>query len=91
MLPISIGLVDGVGVRRATAQTPPLVEAEEAAFQQAVNGVAASVVQIETFGGLERVGDELIAEGPTTGTIVDAEGWIVSSLFNFANSPPRYL
>ncbi len=91
VLPISIGLVDGVGVRRATAQTPPLVEAEEAAFQQAVNGVAASVVQIETFGGLERVGDELIAEGPTTGTIVDAEGWIVSSLFNFRQQPASIL
>jgi S1-C subfamily serine protease len=91
VLLFSFGLVDGDVGRRAQAQTPPLVEAEEAAFQQAVSRVAASVVQIETFGGLERVGEELIAEGPTTGTIVDAEGWIISSLFSFRQQPASIL
>lgn len=92
-----IGCVMSVGVwgwsaaSCAFAQTPGLVGLEEVAFQEAVNRVAASVVQIETFGGLERVGDELIAEGPTTGTIVDAEGWIISSLFSFRQQPASIL
>ncbi|MCA9132525.1 MAG: PDZ domain-containing protein [Planctomycetales bacterium] len=68
-----------------------LLQAEEIAFQQAVQVAAGSVVQIETFGGLERVGQELIAEGPTTGTIVGAEGWIISSLFNFRQQPASIL
>ncbi len=73
------------------AQAPPLIGAEEAAFQAAVKRVADSVVRIETFGGLERVGDELVAEGPTTGTIVAEEGWIVSSLFSFRQQPASIL
>ncbi len=68
-----------------------LLNEEEKAFQQAVKAVSASVVQIETFGGLERVGDEMIAEGPTTGTIVDPDGWIVSSLFSFRQQPASIL
>ncbi len=68
-----------------------LLRKEQAAFGNAVALVADSVVQIETFGGLERVGDELIAEGPTTGTIVAADGWIISSLFSFRQQPASIL
>jgi len=77
--------------RTAQAQTAGLIEAEEAAFQRAVASVAASVVQIETFGGLERVGEELVAEGPSTGTIVEADGWIISSLYSFRQQPASIL
>ncbi len=75
----------------ASLQSPSLVENEEIAFGRAVASVAQSVVQIETFGGLERVDAELVAEGPTTGTIVDKDGWIVSSLFNFRQQPASIL
>jgi serine protease Do len=68
-----------------------LLEQEQAAFRAAVHAVAASVVQIETFGGLERVGQELIAEGPTTGTVVSSDGWIISSLFSFRAQPASIL
>jgi serine protease Do len=68
-----------------------LLAEEEAAFQSAVRLAAECVVQIETFGGLERVGEELIAEGPTTGTIVAKDGWIISSLFNFRQQPASIL
>jgi serine protease Do len=64
---------------------------EEEAFRKAVSRASPSVVQIETFGGLERVGSEVVAEGPTTGTIVNAEGWIISSLFNFRQQPASIL
>lgn len=74
-----------------SAQSPTLVGAEEAAFQAAVEQVAASVVQIETFGGLERADEELVADGPTTGTIVEADGWIISTLYSFRQQPASIL
>lgn len=85
---------------QATAQPAPaqqivaadkLVELEQTAFRNAVRAVETSVVQIETFGGLERVGQELVAEGPTTGTIVSSDGWIISSLFSFRAQPASIL
>lgn len=68
-----------------------LLEKEQTAFRSAVQAVANSVVQIETFGGLERVGQELVAEGPTTGTILSSDGWIISSLFSFRAQPASIL
>lgn len=68
-----------------------LLEQEQVAFRAAVQAVSPSVVQIETFGGLERVGQELIAEGPTTGTILSSDGWIISSLFSFRAQPASIL
>ncbi len=75
------------------AQSPgeKLLEQEQAAFRAAVLLAAPSVVQIETFGGLERVGEELVAEGPTTGTIISSDGWIVSTLFSFRAQPASIL
>lgn len=64
---------------------------EQKAFQAAVARVAPSVVMIETVGGLERVGRVLFGTGPTTGLIVDPEGYIVSSAFNFVNKPSSIL
>lgn len=55
---------------------------------------APSVVKIETSGGREVItaqgGQQAGVRkgvGPTTGLIVDADGFIVSSAFNFANNP----
>ncbi len=73
------------------ASSAQLLVDEEEALRAAVQNVARSVVQIETFGGLERVGDELVAEGPTTGTIVDPAGWIVSTLYSFRQQPASIL
>src|ERR1700686_5291207 len=53
-----------------------------------------SVVQIETRGGADLVvagpkGQMFRkALGPTTGVIVGADGYIISSAFNFLNNPP---
>jgi serine protease Do len=65
--------------------------AEQAAFAAAVDRVAPSVVQIETIGGLEKVEGVLLGTGPTTGLIVDPEGYIVSSAFNFIGKPASIL
>ncbi|HEY2840880.1 MAG TPA: PDZ domain-containing protein [Pirellulales bacterium] len=64
---------------------------EQQAMQAAVARVAPSIVRIETVGGLERIGKVLLGTGPTTGLIVSADGYIISSAFNFAQKPSSIL
>jgi serine protease Do len=64
---------------------------EQQAFQAAVERAAPSVVRIETIGGLERMGKLLFGAGPTTGLIVDPDGYIISSAFNFLRRPDSIL
>jgi len=64
---------------------------EEQAFRAAVARVAPSVVRIETVGGLQRVGRVLFAAGPTTGLVVDKQGYIISSAFGFLHRPTSIL
>jgi serine protease Do len=78
----------------AVAQDHPsdsLGDQEEAAIRAAVARVDDSVVQIRTIGGLEEVDRTLMPDGPTTGVVISAEGWIVSSAFNFAQPPASIL
>jgi serine protease Do len=63
----------------------------EQAVRSAVERVAPSVVRIETLGGLERVGRLLVGSGPTTGLAVSADGYVMSSAFNFVNKPTSIL
>jgi serine protease Do len=64
---------------------------EQKAFQTAVDRAAPSVVCIETVGGLERMGRVLFGTGPTTGLVVEKDGYLVSSAFNFVNKPASIL
>ncbi|MCA9237490.1 MAG: PDZ domain-containing protein [Planctomycetales bacterium] len=64
---------------------------EQQALAAAVERVAPAVVQIRTIGGLERVDDTVLAQGPTTGLIVRDDGYIVSSAINFAQQPASTL
>ena len=68
-----------------------LVEREEAAFQAAAALGSGCVVQIETFGGLDRVESEIVSDGPTTGTVIDQDGWIISSLYSLRRQPASIL
>jgi S1-C subfamily serine protease/predicted esterase len=68
--------------------------ATEAAMKAAVEKVAPCVVKIETTGGTEVVGGPSAMAGgtrkgvgPTTGLVVAADGYVVTSSFNFANKP----
>ena len=65
--------------------------AEETAFQAAVDRVAPSVVRLETVGGLVRAEGVVFGNGPSTGLVVDSEGHIVSSAFNFLRRPDSIL
>lgn len=64
-----------------------LYEAQQKAIKAAAAKVAPSVVQIQTAGGLDTVGAVRKGSGPTTGLVVDADGFVISSAFNFANKP----
>ena len=75
-----------------------LDELQEQAIKAAAKKVAPSVVQIETSGGTDVVpsgprgaggAGGLVRKGvgPTSGLIVSADGYIISSAFNFANKP----
>ncbi|MCG8448847.1 MAG: PDZ domain-containing protein [Pirellulales bacterium] len=75
--------------RSAAAET--LEQLEQQAFRAAIAAVQDSVVQVHAVGGLDRVGKTLLAQGPTTGLIVSADGYIVSSAFNFAAQPSSIL
>ena len=84
---ISACCVSGI----AKADDPGLAVLEEKAMRKAVEHVAPCVVRIETVGGLEKVGNMLIGQGPTTGLIVSADGYIISSAFNFVQQPSSIL
>lgn len=64
---------------------------EERAIKEAAALVGPALVRIETVGGLDRVGQVLTGTGPTTGMIVSADGYIISSAFNFASKPASIL
>lgn len=69
----------------------------EQALKAAVAKVAPSVVQIITQGGIDQVVTNSSGQifrkalGPTTGVVVSADGYIVSSSFNFINEPTGIL
>ncbi|MEM7316047.1 MAG: PDZ domain-containing protein [Planctomycetota bacterium] len=88
---VGIILVEVLGLPFAAAQPNDISILEEQAMQAAVARVADSVVKIETVGGLEKVGSVLIGTGPTTGLVVDADGYIISSTYNFIQKPTSIL
>ena len=84
----------------ATAGAQPKADVNEAiekAMKAASAKVAPTVVKIVTTGGAEIIpgggkkgpggGGIRKGVGPTTGLIVSADGYIISSAFNFANKP----
>ena len=82
---------DGSQTSKPQAQAEDLEQLEQKAFRAAVERVAPAVVRIETVGGLERVHRVLFGTGPTTGVIVDPQGYVISSAFNFVNKPASIL
>ncbi len=60
---------------------------EQVAIQKAIETSKAFTVQIETVGGLETRDGIRTTTGPTTGVIVSADGYVISSSFNFIGQP----
>ncbi len=89
---LPVALFAATALVQAQESTPvSLAAEEEAAIRTAVARVADSVVQIRTIGGLEEVDRTLLPDGPTTGLVISADGWIVSSAFNFVQQPASIL
>ena len=91
LLAALVALLTALGASRPIRADDNVSILEENAVKAAVERVAPSVVKIETFGGLERVGGMLTGTGPTTGLAVTPDGYIVSSAFNFAQKPSQIL
>jgi len=80
-----------LAIALVAGQEQDLEALEEQAMKAAVVKVAPSVLRIETFGGLERVGRLLVGTGPTTGLAVSEDGYVISSAFNFVGQPSSIL
>ena len=86
-IPVVLLLLACVLLGDVFADDPPLDEQEQQAFQAAADYSQDCVVQVETFGGQEIVNKQFIASGPSTGTILTPDGWIVTSIFQFRGQP----
>lgn len=77
----------------AIAQTSQedLELAEEQAFKQAAALASPSIVRIDTVGGLDVVGQIQTSTAPTSGVILTADGYVISSAFNFISKPASVL
>jgi len=53
--------------------------------------VAPYLVRIETIGGHEKVGSELVNEGTSTGVLLDQEGYVITGAFHFLHDPTAIL
>jgi len=87
----------GVAVLSPRARAQNLNDQIEQAIKDSIKKVAPAVVQITTSGGSDMVvtgpkGPAFRkALGPTTGVVVSADGYIISSAFNFINNPTNIL
>jgi serine protease Do len=86
VLSIAIGLL-GIRTSEAQVTSSTLDELEQTAFQNAADYAQDCCVQIETFGGQEIVNKQFVAAGPSTGTVLTADGWIITSMLQFRGQP----
>ncbi len=92
ILPYSVvAMVFCLVCHESLTATEPADALVDATFHNATAEVADSVVQIRTVGGLDRIGKTQLSQGPLTGLIVSADGYIVSSAYNFAQQPSSIL
>jgi serine protease Do len=76
------------GTANLRGQSLELLRAEEQAFQAATAFAQRSVVQIELFAPTELGGSPAAAGGAiTSGTVIDPDGWIVTSLHQLRGEP----
>src|SRR4051812_39746676 len=87
---LALGVVALAAISAEARPEPSFDALKQDAIQKASAKAAPSVVQIITSGGTEVVGGPKGVRkgiGPTSGVIVSADGYIISSAFNFANKP----
>lgn len=75
------------GAEDASPALPDFSEQEEQAIRAAVDQVSPSLLRIEALGGKEDLKSEFAGVTATTGVVVDATGYIVTSSFALHNEP----
>ena len=75
----------------ASAVTAVAAEHPSETYRRALEAVKPYLVRIDTIGGHEKVGETLANEGATTGVLIDHEGRILTSAFNFLHDPSSIL
>ncbi|MBI1310227.1 PDZ domain-containing protein [bacterium] len=88
---LSLTTLSPDGPALAQVNRAALELAEEQAFKEATVAASPSIVRIDTVGGLDMIGRQLTSTASTTGLIVEADGFIVSSAFNFISKPTSIL
>ena len=96
LLPVSwlqLGTEFVCGQENADADLIQTMALTSKAFRSAVENVRPSLVTIESFGGVSAIqgrigGIRKQGEGNTTGVMISKEGHIITSSFNFIQSPP---
>ncbi len=96
-LPLALAVcMIGIGPSHAGEKQRRGYRLSPKAFRAAAAGVRRSIVSIETYGGvLPKSGGRRRGrkgykpgEGPTTGLVISADGYIITSTFNFMKKPP---
>jgi S1-C subfamily serine protease/predicted esterase len=96
--PLLLSILAAALCARPAAAQADLNEELEKMVKAAVRKVSPAVVQIVTQGGSDVVVTDpkkgtifRKALGPTTGLVVDADGYVITSTYNFANKPTTIL
>jgi serine protease Do len=76
---------------QSTACAGELAAREGVAVRAAAQRVSPSVVRIETLGGADEGDAAAVNAARTSGVVIDAEGWIVTSAATFAGDPKTVL
>ncbi len=92
MIRLALVLLVIGGAARAADDTLVELQARQRVLRAALAEVLPSIVRIDTIGGAAVRQDAQRptfrqADGPTTGLIVGADGWILTSSFNFVRDP----
>lgn len=91
LLFLCLGSLTTLTSQNLVAQESALSELEQQAFQEVAAKLAPSLVQIETVGGREMIGGQLTATAASTGVVVSAEGYIITSSYHFLAEPESIL
>jgi serine protease Do len=65
--------------------------AEDDMVRKVATDISPWLVRIDTIGGHEKVGSEFANEGTSTGLLLDRNGFVVTSAFNFLHDPTSIL
>lgn len=90
---VVLGTGDAVVYAQADRDLTPGILLAPKAFRAAARKVQPSLVTIDSFGGAGAVqgrigGIRRQGEGSTTGVVVSADGYVITSSFNFIQKPP---